>query len=84
MFRSPWIAVAVWIACAVGFAVVYLYLGRRRFERTNAAGVEEFDSYRRAVLSHWFEVFLRLIAALLFLASWVAVFVLMKTSYRYW
>ena len=83
MFRSPWIAVAIWIACAIGFAVVYLYLGRRRFYRTNAAGVEEFESYRGAVLSHLFEVFMRLIAGILFIASWVALFVFMKTPYKY-
>ena len=84
MLRAPWVAVAVWIACAVGFAVVYLYLGRRHFYRTNAAGVEEFENYRSAVLSHLFEVFLRLVAAILFLASWVALFVFVKTPYKYW
>ena len=84
MLRAPWVAVAVWIACAVGFAVVYLYLGRRHFYRTNAAGVEEFENYRSAVLSRLFEMFLRLIAAILFLASWVALFVFMNTPYKYW
>jgi len=84
MFRSPWIAVAIWIACAVGFVVVCLYLGRRRFYRTNAAGVEEFDGYRNAVLSRLFEMFLRLLAAVLFLASWVALFVFMSAPYKYW
>ena len=51
---------------------------------TNAAGVEEFESYRGAVLSHLFEVFMRLIAGILFIASWVALFVFMKTPYKYW
>jgi hypothetical protein len=67
-----WIALAIWMFCIVGYVGIHLYLGRRRFYRTNAAGVEEFVSYARAVMSQLFEAFLTLLTLVFLLAGVIA------------
>ena len=70
--RPGWIALAVWIFCIVGYVGIHLYIGRRRFYRTNAAGVEEFESYARAVMSQLFEALLTLLTLVFLLAGVIA------------
>lgn len=47
----------------VGIVVRY-WIGRRRFNRRNFAGVEIFDSYGKAVVTKGFERFARILAAI--------------------
>lgn len=82
--RPAWIALAVWIGCIVGYVGIHFYIGRRRFYRTNAAGVEEFESYARAVKSQLFEAFLALLNLVFLLVGMIAMFLVMTAPRRYW
>jgi hypothetical protein len=82
--RPAWIALAAWIFCIAGSIGIHLYVGRRRFYRTNAAGVEEFESYGRAVRSQLFEAFLALLNLVFLLGGMIAMFLVATASPRYW
>ena len=79
-----WIALAAWIFCIVGYIGIHLYVGRRRFYRTNAAGVEEFESYGRAVRSQLFEALLTLLNLVFLLGGMIAMFLVVTAPRRYW
>ena len=64
-----WIALGVLIACMVICVAIPLYIGRRHFYRTHAAGVQEFKSYGRAVRSQLFEFLLTMIALVCFYST---------------
>ena len=82
--RPAWIALAVWIFCIVGYVGIHLYLGRRRFYRTNPAGVEEFESYGRAVLSQLFEALLTLLTLVFLLGGVIAMALVIGAPRHYW
>jgi hypothetical protein len=44
-------------------------INKRRFNRRNAAGVEQFHSYRHSLLSRWIEKVLSIVAYILILAG---------------
>ena len=82
--RPGWIALAAWIFCVVGFVGIHLYLGRRCFYRTNAAGVEEFESYGRAVASWLFEAFLHVLTVVFLFGSLIAMVVVGLAPRGFW
>ena len=82
--RPGWIALAAWIFCVAGFVGIRLYVGRRRFYRTNAAGVEEFESYGRAVASWLFEAFLHLLTLVLLLSGLIPMAMLIRSPPGFW
>lgn len=51
----PYLALLVPAAIFGATIGLFLWVGRRHFYRTNAAGVEEFKNYRSAVLSGFIE-----------------------------
>ena len=64
-----WLAL---LATVVFFSValtLFLWVGRRHFYRTNAAGVEEFENFRSAVLSSIVEGVVTLVAGACFMAG---------------
>lgn len=48
----------------VAGAIAWLWVGRRRFNRRNVAGIEEFSSYGRMVLTKLWEKIFRVCAVL--------------------
>jgi uncharacterized membrane protein len=79
-----WIALGVLIACMVICVAIYFYIGRRHFYRTNAAGVQEFKSYGRAVRSQLFEFLLTMIALVCFYVGFGAYVLVMGAPRHYW
>lgn len=84
MSYSPWIALLTFILSVVGFLMIHLHLGRRKFYRTNAAGLQEFPSYSNFVLTRLYEGALGLVSILLFVAIWVALFMVLHAPRRSW
>ena len=79
-----WIALGVLIACVVTFVAIPLYIGRRHFYRTNAAGVQEFKSYGSAVRSRLFEAFLILMTLICLWVGFGAFVLVMGAPRHYW
>ena len=82
--RPAWLALAVWIFCIVGYVGIHLYIGRRQFYRTNAAGMEMFKSYGHAVRSQLFEGLLRLLTIVFLLGGLLALFLVISAPRHYW
>lgn len=62
---APWVRPAAILAgCSLAVTLaLWAIIGRRRFNRRNFAGVEEFDSYGSAVGHGLFEALLEFVAA---------------------
>jgi len=82
--QPAWIALGVLILSLGASVGISLHLGRRRFYRTNAHGVEEFGSYRRAVRSDLYEGLLKLLQLVLWVSTLIAWFVVGMAPSRYW
>lgn len=66
---EAWIALAIAVIClsiSVGLA---LWVARRNFYRNNAAGIQEFDSFRSAVWCGIVEGLAQLVAAFCFVGG---------------
>ncbi len=48
---SLWLALTAVVVFLASAVAIFLWVGRRRFYRTNSAGVEEFKNYSSAVLT---------------------------------
>ena len=64
-----WLALLVTVVCFAVSLTLFLWVGRRHFYRTNAAGVEEFENFRSAVLSSIVEGVAMLVALACFLVG---------------
>lgn len=74
---GPWTAPAAIlgvIALVSGLALA-AWVGRRRFNRRNFAGVEQFDSFSHAVGSQFLEGLVGMIGALMAFAGFILAFV---------
>ena len=81
---APWLALGVLLTCIATFVAVHLFIGRRRFYRTNAAGVQEFKSYGSAIFSQLIEGFLVLISLVCILVGFGAFVLVMGAPHRAW
>jgi hypothetical protein len=84
MMRSPWLALGLVTICFASITAIHLFIGRRRFYRTNVAGIQEFKNYRSAILNQFVEGVLGLISMILFVVGFGAVLVVLQTPYKYW
>ena len=66
MVLQFWISSGIAAVCFTTGTLLFLYIRRRIFYRTNAAGVQEFKNYRSSVVSRFFEGVLLFVAVLLF------------------
>lgn len=62
-------AAGLGLATLLAGLATWFWIGRRRFQRRNIAGVEEFGSYGAMLLTAGFEKLLRIVAALAILAG---------------
>lgn len=57
------------IVCLSLSITIYIFVGRRKFNRRNQSGIETFSSYSKSVITRFGEGFLKLLALVLFLAG---------------
>lgn len=67
MISQFWISSGIAAVCFTISTVLLLYVKRRNFYRTNAAGVQEFKNFRSSIVSRFFEGVLLVVAMLLLL-----------------
>ncbi|MBL8260043.1 MAG: hypothetical protein JNM60_09575 [Candidatus Competibacteraceae bacterium] len=69
-----WLAALMIVVCLVAGAVLLSLVERRRFYRTNAAGVETFKDYGSLLKARWSDRMIRLAAVGCFASSLIAAF----------
>ncbi len=57
------------IVCLSLSIAIYIFVGRRKFNRRNQSGIETFSSYSKSAITRFGEGFLKLLALALFLAG---------------
>ena len=66
---EAWIALAIAVICFAVSVGLVLWVARRNFYRNNAAGIQEFENFRSAVLSSLIEGVATLVAGAFFMAG---------------
>lgn len=69
---EAWIALAIAVICLAVSVGLVLWVARRNFYRNNAAGVQEFENFRSAILCGIVEGLAQLVAVAFFMGGCAA------------